>query len=370
MPSQAASKILEGFRPEYESTVTQNLFDAGAVMLGKLNMDEFAMGSSNETSTYGNAVSPWRRGNDDAALTPGGSSGGSAAAVAADLCLAATGTDTGGSVRVPAAFNGIVGYKSSEKRIDSTGVFTLSRTLDTVGPLGRSVADCAALDAILRGVAYRGAKAPKVQGQRFFVPEGVALDELDQAVADNFERSLQALEMAGATIMRAPLPALENIMRLTSEIGSITAFDAYCEHKSLVESSAVSRIDRRVVARIMAGKAISNTGLEALLRARNKGICDVANTLDGAFLLIPTVPHVAPEIAPLEADDELFHRINLKTLRNTALGNFLNLPGLALPNGVDAAGMPTSLLVSTTGGDDERLLSAGIEIEKTVRAAS
>ena len=116
VPSQAASRILQGFLPEYESTVTQQLFDAGSVMLGKLNMDEFAMGSSNETSTYGNVINPWRRGNDDTGLTPGGSSGGSAAAVAADLCLAATGTDTGGSIRQPAAFTGIVGIKPTYGR--------------------------------------------------------------------------------------------------------------------------------------------------------------------------------------------------------------------------------------------------------------
>jgi aspartyl-tRNA(Asn)/glutamyl-tRNA(Gln) amidotransferase subunit A len=122
VPSQAGSRILQGFLPEYESTITQNLFDNGAVMLGKLNMDEFAMGSSNETSVYGNAVNPWRRGNDDAALTPGGSSGGSASAVAADLCLAATGTDTGGSIRQPAAFTGTVGIKPTYGRCSRWGV--------------------------------------------------------------------------------------------------------------------------------------------------------------------------------------------------------------------------------------------------------
>ena len=143
VPSQAASAILDGFRPEYESTVTQNLFDDGAVMLGKLNMDELAMGASNETSTYGDVINPWRRGNDDAALTPGGSSGGSASAVAADLCLAATGTDTGGSIRQPAAFVGFTGLKPTYGRCSRWGIVAFASSLDQAGPMTKSVRDAA-----------------------------------------------------------------------------------------------------------------------------------------------------------------------------------------------------------------------------------
>ncbi|MCL4120994.1 UNVERIFIED_CONTAM: hypothetical protein GTU68_054727 [Idotea baltica] len=151
VPSQAGSRILQGFLPEYESTVSQKLADAGAVMLGKLNMDEFAMGSSNETSTYGNAVSPWRRGNDDAALTPGGSSGGSAAAVAADLCLAATGTDTGGSIRQPAAFTGTVGIKPTYGRCSRWGIVAFASSLDQAGPMTKSVRDAAIMLEAMAG---------------------------------------------------------------------------------------------------------------------------------------------------------------------------------------------------------------------------
>jgi len=149
--SQAGSRILQGFLPEYESTVTQNLFDAGAVMLGKLNMDEFAMGSSNETSCYGNVVSPWRRGNDATALTPGGSSGGSAAAVAADLCLAATGTDTGGSIRQPAAFVGITGIKPTYGRCSRWGIVAFASSLDQAGPMTKSVRDAAIMLSAMCG---------------------------------------------------------------------------------------------------------------------------------------------------------------------------------------------------------------------------
>src|SRR6056297_533120 len=151
VPSQAASGILEGFRPEYESTVTQNLFDAGAVMLGKLNMDEFAMGSSNETSVYGNVVNPWRRGNDETPLTPGGSSGGSASAVAADLCLGATGTDTGGSIRQPAAFTGITGIKPTYGRCSRWGIVAFASSLDQAGPMTKTVRDSAILLGAMAG---------------------------------------------------------------------------------------------------------------------------------------------------------------------------------------------------------------------------
>ncbi|MFO7771002.1 MAG: amidase, partial [Roseovarius gahaiensis] len=148
--SQAASGILDGFKPEYESTVTQNLFDAGAVMLGKLNMDEFAMGSSNETSVYGNAVNPWKV--DDRHLTPGGSSGGSASAVAADLCLAATGTDTGGSIRQPAAFTGITGIKPTYGRCSRWGIVAFASSLDQAGPMTKDVRDAAIMLEAMCGI--------------------------------------------------------------------------------------------------------------------------------------------------------------------------------------------------------------------------
>ena len=176
--SQAASNILKGFKPEYESTVSQKLQDAGSVMLGKLNMDEFAMGSSNETSAYGNAISPWRRGSDETAITPGGSSGGSASAVAADLCLAATGTDTGGSIRQPAAFTGTVGIKPTYGRCSRWGIVAFASSLDQAGPMTKSVRDAAImLEAMCghdakdldlrrpRGAELRGDADRRHQGQ-------------------------------------------------------------------------------------------------------------------------------------------------------------------------------------------------------------
>lgn len=348
-----------------DAPIVANAAAAGMVSLGKLNLTEFAYSGLGLNPHFGTPVNPL---DTKTPRAPGGSSSGSAVAVAAGLCPCAIGTDTGGSVRIPAAFNGLVGYKSSESRIDSTGVFPLSRTLDTVGPLARSVADCAALDSILRAMPFIRPEPPSLGEFTFHVPEGIALGGLEDAVATSFEASIRSLEAAGATIIRAPMPALERSAQLATDIGTITAAEAYSQHKALVDVEAVARIDRRVVARIMLGKAMSAANLETVRQERERCMQDVSETLAGAFLLMPTAAHVAPEIAPLEADDEIFHKTNLKTLRNTALSNFLNLPGLAIPNGTGISAMPTSLLVSTTGGDDDRLLAAGIEIEKTLRA--
>lgn len=347
-----------------DAPIVANAAAAGMVSLGKLNLTEFAYSGLGLNPHFGTPVNPH---DTNLARAPGGSSSGSAVAVAAGLCPCAIGTDTGGSVRIPAAFNGLVGYKSSEKRIDSTGVFPLSATLDTIGPLARSVADCAALDSILRARPVVCPEMVSLSELSFHVPEGIALDGLEDAVATNLEASIKVLEAAGGKIIRAPMPALERSAQLAADVGTITAAEAYRQHKALVDSESVARIDRRVVARIMLGKTMSAADLETLRKDRERCMRDILETLAGAFLLMPTTAHVAPEIAPLEADDEIFHKTNLKTLRNTALGNFLNLPGLAIPNGTGISSMPTSLLISTTGGDDDRLLAAGIEIEKMLR---
>ena len=191
-------------------------------MLGKLNMDEFAMGSSNETSVYGNAVSPWRRGKDDAQLTPGGSSGGSAAAVAADLCLAATGTDTGGSIRQPAALNGVTGLKPTYGRVSRWGMIAFASSLDQAGPLGLSAADCALMLQAMAGHDekdstclnepvgdYLGALDQSVDGLKIGVPEEFFPDNLDGAIADNAREAMRELEKQGAKLVKLSLPSIK-----------------------------------------------------------------------------------------------------------------------------------------------------------------
>ena len=347
-----------------DAPIVRHAASAGMVSLGKLNLTEFAYSGLGLNPHRGTPANP-----HDGARAPGGSSSGSAVAIASGLCPCAIGTDTGGSVRIPAAFNGLVGYKSSEGRIDKAGVFALSSTHDTVGPLARSVADCIALDRVLRARRVDLPEATPLATLTVHVPDGIVMEGLEDGVARSFERSLALLEGAGARIVRAPLPPLDATARLVGELGSITAAEAYGQHRALMESAERERVDRRVVDRILIGKAISAANLETLFAERRRLIAEVAATLDGALLLMPTAAHVAPPVAPLEADDDLFHAVNLKTLRNTAIGNFLDLPGLALPNGTDGGGMPTSLLVSTVGGDDDRLLAAGLSIEQALGAA-
>ncbi|PIE14845.1 MAG: Asp-tRNA(Asn)/Glu-tRNA(Gln) amidotransferase GatCAB subunit A [Rhodobacterales bacterium] len=217
--SQAASAILEGFKPEYESTITQQLWDSGAVMLGKLNMDEFAMGSSNETSVYGNAVNPRRRQGDTAQLTPGGSSGGSAAAVAADLCLGATGTDTGGSIRQPAAFTGITGIKPTYGRCSRWGVVAFASSLDQAGPMTKSVRDAAIM---LRAMAGHDAKdstsadlavpdfeaalSGDVKGKKIGIPKEYHMEGIPAEIEKLWAEGTAMLKDAGAEVVDISLP--------------------------------------------------------------------------------------------------------------------------------------------------------------------
>ena len=215
--SQAASRILQGFRPEYESTVTQNLWDAGAVMLGKLSMDEFAMGSSNETACYGPVVNPWKV--DDRQLTPGGSSGGSAAAVAADLCLAATGTDTGGSIRQPAAFTGIVGIKPTYGRVSRWGVIAFASSLDQAGPMTRSVRDAAIMLSAMASVDpkdstsvdlpvpdFEAALSGDIRGKKIGLPKEYRMEGMPAEIEKLWAEGAAMLHEAGAEIVDISLP--------------------------------------------------------------------------------------------------------------------------------------------------------------------
>lgn len=364
-PTTAASALLRDAPPAAaDAAVVANATAAGMVNLGKLNLTEFAYSGLGLNPHYGTPVNP-----HDAAVprAPGGSSSGSGVAVAARLAPCTVGTDTGGSVRVPASFNGVVGYKASEGRIPSAGVFALSRTLDTVGPLGRSVEDCVLLDMVLRGAAESPVRRLPVTALRIFVAETVALDDAEAGVLAGFEAALARLAAGGADIIRGPAPELAETARLAAEHGTITAAEAYAEHRARVDGPERARIDRRVLSRIDRGKAMTAHDLLLLQRARRQLAASLAARLDGRLLVMPTTAIVAPPIAPLEADDAVFHRVNLLALRNTALGNFLDMPGLAIPSGRDGAGMPTSLLLSAPGGEDVRLLGAGLAAEPFVR---
>ena len=363
-PTTAGSALRRENPPaEADAPIVANATAAGMVTLGKVNLTEFAYSGIGLNPHYGTPTLPHDL---RTARAPGGSSSGSATAVSWGLAPCAIGSDTGGSVRIPAAFNGLTGYKSSEGRISKDGVVPLSITLDTIGPIARSVEDCIMLDAILRGTAPIMPIHPALADIHLVVPENVMLDDLDRAVADNFIASLEALKRAGVTIEQRYLRALDDVVEMTRRYGTLISVEAYACYRDMLESEQVTAVDRRVVARMMMGKAMPLDHIQAIRDGRQQFADDFQDELGDAFLAIPTTPHTSPAIAPLEADDERFHSVNLKTLRNTSIGNILGTPGVAMPNGVDANGLPTSLLISATAHDDDRLLAAASTIELVI----
>ena len=356
VPSQAASRILDGFTPEYESTVTQNLWNAGAVMLGKLNMDEFAMGSTNEASCYGRAVNPWK-GADGQELTPGGSSGGSAAAVAADLCLGATGTDTGGSIRVPAAWNGLVGFKPTHDSLPEKGVVPLCRKFDVVGPIARTVEDCAELLAVManrKAVDLHGAQA---SGLRLMVLDGLPFDDAGEGPVTAFQDAVERLARAGAQISHVATEWLDKAMALSPQL---FAPEAYGIWRAQIED-APELMWNPILERFRGGAEVSApdyvAAWEQLVRIRRKWVKDVASSFDAVIL--PTVPILPPDAKRLMEDEAYFVRANLLTLRNTRIANLLGLPAATLPTGHPGCG----IMMMGHAGRDGHLLRVAAAAE-------
>ncbi|MBV8471860.1 MAG: hypothetical protein JO234_00470, partial [Hyphomicrobiales bacterium] len=334
------------------------------VLVGLLNMTEFAYSGIGLNPHFGTPRNP-RDPNTHRA--PGGSSSGSGVAVAAGLTPVAIGTDTGGSIRVPASFNGVVGYKPSTGRFPMDGVFPLSRTLDSLGPLARSVEDCVLTDAALRGALTPEARRRDIADLRILVPQTLVFDGVQDAVAANFEASLTRLAAAGAKIERRPLPQLAAIPELIAKNGHLLGAEALHLHQARVAGPDAERIDRRVVKRIRAAAAMTAVDLVEVMQTRARLIAEANAEIGEAIVAFPTTAHVAMPIAPLEADDDIFARENQMTLRNTMVGNFLDWCGVAMPNGVDKQGMPTSLLLSATHGRDTAVLSAALSVEALVR---
>lgn len=361
-PTTAASILYRNDPPrDRDSTVVAHAAAAGMVTVGKLNMTELAFSGLGLNPHFGTPVNP-----QDRAVhrSPGGSSSGSGAAVAAGLVPCAIGSDTGGSIRVPASYNGVVGFKTSEGRIAEENIVSLARTLDTIGPLARSVLDCALVEMVLRGAPALDVTRRDARELSIVVPTNVVLDDLEPDVAANFERSIEALVSAGAKVERRPLDCLGRFTDLLARHGSLISAEAYHEHREAVEGPLGDRIDRRVVRRILQGRDMSAYDLLVIQTERRKLIDDLGRDLAGRMVAMPTTPITAPEVAPLEADEEHFHKINMRTLRNTTIGNFLRTCGLAIPNGRDGRGLPTSFLLSSVYGDDDRLLGFGLDVER------
>lgn len=360
----AASTLFRDAPPATaDAPVVAGAARAGMVTLGKLNMAEFAYSALGQNPHFGTPLNP----NSDQPHAPGGSSSGSGVAVAAGLVPAALGSDTAGSVRIPASYCGVVGLKTSEGHIPTAGCFVLSRTQDTLGPLAQSVEDCALLYEIFRGTLVCTPRAAELTQITVVVPDGIVTDNLAPAVASAFEASLSRLASAGVRIRHMSMPAFRVAADMLDDLGSIVAAEAFFDHRDTMDGPAARKIDQRVRARIEIGRSMSAADLIALWRQRIRGMAEIAAQLDGAFIAMPTTAGTAPTMAEFEGDDEAFKRLNLRANRNTSLGSFYNLPGLAIPNGNDANGLPTSILLSACGGDDRRLLRAGMATEALMR---
>ncbi len=396
VPSQAASGILNGFKPEYESTVTTQLFDAGAVMLGKLNMDEFAMGSSNETSVYGNAVNPWK--SDDRALTPGGSSGGSAAAVAADLCLGATGTDTGGSIRQPAAFTGITGIKPTYGRVSRWGVVAFASSLDQAGPMTKDVRDSAIMleamcghdpkDSTSMDMAvpnFEAALTGDIKGKVIGIPKEYRMDGIPAAIEKLWEDGTAMLKDAGAVIrditlphtkyalpayyVIAPAEASSNLARYDGvRFGHRAKLDAGDGITEMYEKTRAEGFGAEVQRRVMVGTYVLSAGFyDAYYNRARKVRALIKRDFDQVFaagvdaILTPATPSAAFGLGEMVDADPIQMYLNDVF---TVTVNLAGLPGIAVPAGVDANGLPLGLQLIGRPWEEGDLLNVAYALEQ------
>ncbi|MDQ0458021.1 amidase [Rhizobium paknamense] len=362
LPTTAGSKVLrDGPLAAEDADVVKALAAAGMVSVGRVNMSEFAFSGLGINPHYGTPANP--RATDGHRL-PGGSSSGSAVAVAAGLVPVSIGTDTGGSVRIPAAFNGIVGYKATRGRYAMKGVFPLSKSLDSLGPLVRSVQDAVWVDAAMRGLTAPEVKRADLASLRLVVPESVIFDDAEPAVVAAFETGLARLVEAGVQIRRQPMPVFSEIFDLMARHGALVTAEAYVLHRDRLKGPEAQQMDHRVVARTLLGEKITLSDYVETLHAREVLIARMAASLaPGELLVQPTLPHVAALVEPLLGDDDLFVKTNGKTLRNTLIGNFLDFCGVSLPCGTGDHGMPVGLLLSGLAGQDAAVLSAAMAVE-------
>ncbi len=394
--TQAASHILDGFRPEYESSVTANLWRDGAVMLGKLNMDEFAMGSSNETSYYGPVVSPWRAAGSDAPLVPGGSSGGSAAAVSAGLCAGAMATDTGGSIRQPAAFTGTVGIKPTYGRCSRWGTVAFASSLDQAGPIARTVEDCAILLTSMSGFDpkdstsadlavpdFAAAVERGVKGLVIGVPREYRMDGMPEEIETLWTQGLDWLKAEGATIRDISLPhtkyALPTyyIVAPAEASSNLARYDGVRyglrvtgqDITDMYELTRAAGFGREVKRRIMIGTYVLSAGYyDAYYVKAQKVRTLIKRDFDQAFadgvdaILTPATPSAAFGIGDqdLGADPVKMYLNDVFTVTV----NMAGLPGIAVPAGRDGQGLPLGLQLIGRPFDEETLFAAARVIER------
>jgi aspartyl-tRNA(Asn)/glutamyl-tRNA(Gln) amidotransferase subunit A len=353
----AGSLLLRGAAPAAtDAVVLRRLRRAGAVIIARTNMSEFAfsgLGLNPHYGTPGNAADPAR--------IPGGSSSGAGVSVAQGTSDISIGTDTGGSVRIPASLNGIVGFKPSTGRIPLDGAFPLSYSLDSIGPLARSVAECAAADAIMAGEEPETLEPASLAGLRIGVPRGSLFEETEPVVAEGFERSLARLSKAGASILDHDVEDLLTAMAEATSIGSIASVEAAAIHAEWLDTGK-AEFDPRVHGRIARGREVPASAYIRMMQQRARLIASFDRRLASFDVLaLPATATTAPLTAPLLSDDDAFTRTNLLILRNTMLGNLFDLTGISLP--MPKMVRPAGLMLLARHSQDGRLLqiAAGVE---------
>ncbi len=392
----AASHILEGFIPEYESTVSQKLWDAGAGMLGKLNMDQFAMGSSNETSYFGNVISPWRRTDGgNAALAPGGSSGGSSTAVAARLAPAATGTDTGGSIRQPAAFTGISGIKPTYGRCSRWGIVAFASSLDQAGPMARDVRDCAIMLEAMAGFdpkdstsldlpvpQWEAGLSGDLKGKRVGVPSEYRMDGMDADVAASWDQGIAWLKDAGAEIVEISLPhtkyalpayyiiapaeASSNLARYDGVRYGLRELPDGAGLQDMYAATRAAGFGAEVKRRILIGTYVLSAGFyDAYYTQAQKVRTLISRDFAEAFskcdvILAPTAPTAAFGLGE-KSDDPLAMYLNDVFAVPASLAG---LPAMSVPAGLNRQGLPLGLQIIGRPFDEQGVLNASLAIEQ------
>ena len=396
--AQAASKILTGFIPPYESTVTEKLWSSGAIMVGKLNMDEFAMGSSNETSIYGPCINPWKSKNDDASLTPGGSSGGSGAAVAANLCLAATGTDTGGSIRQPAAFTGIVGLKPTYGRCSRWGIIAFASSLDQAGPMTKTVRDNAILLSEMSGFDPKDStsvekKIPNfenfldqnIKGKKIGIPREYRVEGMPNEIELLWKEGAKILESAGAKIIDISLPHTQYalpayyVIAPAEASSNLARYDGvrFGQRAELNKSDGINEMYKKtrqngfgeeVKRRIMIGTYALSAGFYDAYYIRAQKVRSlIQNDFTNVFregidaILTPTTPSAAFKINEKDKKNPLDMYLNDVF---TVTANLAGLPAISIPTGKNSDGLPLGLQLIGRPWDEGNLFKIAEVIER------
>jgi len=362
--TRAGSKVLGDAAPaDADATAVKRLRQAGLVIIGRTNMTEFAYSGLGLNPHYGTPLNPFER---KTGRIPGGSSSGAAVSVTDGMALAAVGTDTGGSCRIPAALCGLTGFKPTASRVPLAGALALSPTLDSAGPLAASVACCAAMDALLSGDGG-GEPIPKPARQlRIGVLNNYVMEGVDATVGARYGAALSALSAAGVALSDMQLPDLNSLPALNAR-GGIVAAEAHALHRGrLAERFDV--YDPRVAARIMKGADQSAADYLDLLAARRDMMARAADvTAEFDAVVFPTTPSIAPTLAEL-ADDANYARLNLLMLRNPTVANFLDRCALSIP--IAGAGAPVGLMLMGRHGKDRELFSAGLTVESIIAGQS